>query len=241
MVQEPRRCGATGRPAAVVLDSITQVQAAHHGCVVVAASHGGGIAGAYAAAARLRAVVFNDAGVGKDGAGIASLLPLARMGMAAATLQRRSAPMGDGAHMARSGRVSHVNSVAAACGLRPGMPCAEAVLLLQGHAPQPIGPGFEWVEGRHRLLSGDGPQAVPVLAERGMAAAAVHHASARIGDARSMFASGRLSYLNPPALAMGWRAGMTVRAAIARLRHAGLPPRSAWPARQGSEGPQPCG
>jgi hypothetical protein len=56
-----------------------------------------------------------------------------------------------------------------------------------------------------------------VLAHRGIAAGAVDHRSARIGDARSMRATGILSCVNAPLEALAVTAGMSVEDAIRRL------------------------
>ena len=56
-----------------VADSITKPGPQSRGTVLVAASHGGRFCGYLAALAGLRGVIFNDAGVGKDNAGIGSL------------------------------------------------------------------------------------------------------------------------------------------------------------------------
>ena len=253
----------------LVVNSITQPGPEAAGQVVVAASHGGLIAGAIAAAKQVRGVIFNDAGGGKDGAGFASLLPLEQMGMAAVTVARRSARIGDGEHMHRYGVVSHTNALARRCCVVVGMPCAEAAQGLMA-APMPSGPPFTWTEGRYRLAhlpvrvvgcdsvtlvqpqdadqilvigshaalhagpssalgvrataaffhdagswgEAHGLSRLPVLAQRGIPAAAVHHESARIGDARSMYATGVISFCNTTALELGWHAGMGVQDAI---------------------------
>ena len=61
------------RAAIVVADSVTALGARHEGAVLVSGSHGGLIAARYAAAAGVRAAVFNDAGIGLDDAGIMGL------------------------------------------------------------------------------------------------------------------------------------------------------------------------
>jgi hypothetical protein len=63
-----------------------------------------------------------------------------------------------------------------------------------------------------------GVSRLPVLAERGIAAAAVDYRTARIGDARSLWMTGALSAVNAVAGARGIAPGMTVREAAARLR-----------------------
>lgn len=118
-------------PEILVEDSVTKLGERHRGSVLIAGSHGGAYAGSLAAAAGLRGVILNDAGVGRDAAGIASLGLLDGLGLAAATVGHDTARIGDGADMAARGRISHVNRVAAALGCRSGqaaMDCAEAML-----------------------------------------------------------------------------------------------------------------
>jgi hypothetical protein len=79
-----------------------------------------------AAAAEVRAVIFSDAGVGRDEAGIASLAELERVGIAAAAVCVFTARIGDAEDMMRRGAISHANGVARGLGVLPGMPCAAA-------------------------------------------------------------------------------------------------------------------
>lgn len=93
------------------------------GSVVVCGSHGGRYPAYLAAQAGLRAVIFNDAGVGLENAGIASLALLGQGGMAAATVSHASARIGDSADMLARGVISHANEPALRLGVEPGMPC----------------------------------------------------------------------------------------------------------------------
>jgi hypothetical protein len=61
---------------------------------------------------------------------------------------------------------------------------------------------------------------LPALDRRGIAAATVSAASARIGDARSTYEDGVLSRVNARAAALGLRPEMTAREAVAILRRA---------------------
>ncbi len=61
------------------------------------------------------------------------------------------------------------------------------------------------------------------LEERGMAAAAIDHRSADIGDAAAMLARGKISHANPRATALGIRAGMACAEAARLLAAAPLP------------------
>ena len=55
---------------------------------------------------------------------------------------------------------------------------------------------------------------LPALQERGIAAVTVSHESARIGDARSAWATGTISHMNAVAEAYGARVGMTLPAFV---------------------------
>jgi len=115
-------------PAGIVLlDSVTEVTAAAAGCVVVTGSHGGASAGRYALAVPARLYVFNDAGVGKDEAGIAALAMLDAERRPALAVAHTSARIGEAADTWAGGIVSRVNSAAAAAGYRPGERLREAV------------------------------------------------------------------------------------------------------------------
>ena len=65
-----------------------------------------------------------------------------------------------------------------------------------------------------------GVSRLPALDQRGIAAATVAAASARIGDARSTYEDGILSRVNARAAALGLAPGMPAREAVAILRRA---------------------
>lgn len=110
-----------------IVDSITELGAADAGCVAVSASHGGLSSARYAAAARPLLSVFNDAGVGRDGAGIAGLAWLQARGLAACAVSHDSARIGEAASTLADGCISHANALAQALDVRPGMHCRAAV------------------------------------------------------------------------------------------------------------------
>lgn len=85
-----------------------------------------------------------------------------------------------------------------------------------------------------------GVRGLTVLEGLGLAAAAVSHLTARIGDAADMLARGRLSRVNALAAALGCAPGQPAAEAAERLRAAPLPRGSAPPypeARQVIEAP----
>jgi hypothetical protein len=108
--------GPRGR--VIVIDSITQLAAGDEGAIVVSGSHGGTSSGSVAAGWPLKLIVFNDAGVGKDAAGIAALALLQARGLAAATVAHDSARIGDALDAWQHGVVSHANAAALALGVR---------------------------------------------------------------------------------------------------------------------------
>ena len=114
----------------LIMGSITQVTPAEAGCVVVSASHGGISSGEYAVAVPLKLAVFNDAGVGKDGAGIAALAMLQALGRGGVAVSHTSARIGDAQDTWDCGVISHVNEAASGLGLEPGDRLREALLRL---------------------------------------------------------------------------------------------------------------
>ncbi|KPK33271.1 MAG: hypothetical protein AMJ66_05595 [Betaproteobacteria bacterium SG8_40] len=104
----------------VLMDSITKVNGDDKGAVVVCASHGGTSSGEFALEVPLKLVVFNDAGGGKDNAGIAALEMLQGRGVAAATVAHTSGRIGDSMDMWENGVLSHVKAVAGELGLSKG-------------------------------------------------------------------------------------------------------------------------
>jgi hypothetical protein len=104
----------------LLMDSITLVDAADEHAMVVSGSHGGTSSGEFALEVPLHVVFFNDAGVGKDKAGIAALDMLQARGVAGGTVSHDSARIGDSQDMWDHGVVSHVNDRAHTLGIRPG-------------------------------------------------------------------------------------------------------------------------
>ncbi len=262
-------------PAAIVIaDSITRVGPEAAGAVVVNASHGGVYAAYLAAKRHAAAAIFNDAGVGRDRAGIGGLDYLEDFGIAAATVGHATARIGDGSDMMARGVITHANRRAISLGVRPGQSCRDAAAALQQAPPSHRAPpeALEaaflliseppqvWaldsaslvlpehrdaivVTGSHGGLLGGRPETalkydvrgalyndagigidaagtsrLPALDARGIAAATVSAASARIGDARSTYEDGIISRVNVRAAALCLRAGISAREFVAGLR-----------------------
>lgn len=99
--------------------------------VVVPASYIGVLPARMIAMHRPRGVIGHDACIGMDGAGIAGLWYLEALGIPAATADGMSAELGNGRDLYEHGTISRLNYPAERCGVRLGMPVAEAAALLR--------------------------------------------------------------------------------------------------------------
>ena len=255
----------------VLAPTATKLPDGAAGGVVISGSHGGAYAGHLIARVGARALVLNDAGVGRDEAGVGCLGYCEAFAMAAATVSHESARIGDAEDMIENGVVSRANAVALAAGVEAGMPCRAAAELLRA-APMPAGDPTPYAEARHvagenahglRLVcidsvslvepgdagrivlsgshgglvagrramaiqveaaaafyndagigkDGAGVSRLPVLDDRGIAAATVSAASARIGDGRSTHRDGIVSRANETARRLGIEPGMAAAVA----------------------------
>ena len=117
-------------PALRIVDSITELRPSDAGCLAVSGSHGGMSSARYALAARPLLSVFNDAGVGLDGAGIKALPWLQVHGLAACAVAHTSARIGAAESTLTTGTVRLANLLAQALGVRPGLPWSALPALL---------------------------------------------------------------------------------------------------------------
>jgi uncharacterized protein YunC (DUF1805 family) len=260
---------AAGEVPIVVANSVTKLGPETRDAVLIGGSHGGVYAGYLAANEGARAVILNDAGVGKDEAGVGSLAYLDKLGIPAATVDHRSARIGDGKDMASRGRISRVNQAAQTLGCSPGMTasqCAERMRKAKpyrGEAPsyaearfcfrkepgepevwgidsaslvRPEDAGQIVITASHgALLAGEtasaikydvlacafndagfgaddiGASRLPALDQRGIAAVVLDCMTARIGDARSAWETGKVSRANATATKLGVKPGMTTQ------------------------------
>lgn len=128
MLKKEVAAGTGGR--VIIMDSITKVTPQDRGAYVVSASHGGASSGEFALEVPLAAAFFNDAGGGKDDAGIAALSMLQKRGVAGGTVSHTSARIGDAQDTWNDGVVSHVNECARALGVTPGQRLNDILLQL---------------------------------------------------------------------------------------------------------------
>jgi hypothetical protein len=116
------RAARGGQPEVRGLDSIGLVLPEDAGAVLVIGSHGALHGGRPESALPVdaAAAVFHDAGRGKDDAGVTRLPVLAARGIPAATVDYRSARIGDACSLWETGVLSAVNDVAAGLRWRGG-------------------------------------------------------------------------------------------------------------------------
>jgi len=128
MIKKEIQCGPNGR--VVLMDSIAAISKEDEGAIVVSASHGGKAAGEVAGRVPLGVVFFNDAGVGKNNAGIFALTMLEEKGIAAGTVSHVSARIGDPFDMWENGIISHLNHKALSKGFKIGERIQDAIVRL---------------------------------------------------------------------------------------------------------------
>jgi len=117
-----------GGKRVLLLDSITWLGSEDMGQIVITGSHGGRSAGEYAITVVLALCCFNDAGVGKEGAGIVALDMLQQRGGPCLAYSHNSARIGNARDAWRNGIISHVNAPAAKLGFTVGEPLQRAIV-----------------------------------------------------------------------------------------------------------------
>ena len=122
-----------------LLDSIAHISNAHANAVVISGSHGGRSAAEFVIALSQKpsCVFFNDAGGGKDNAGMVALDILQAHNIPCACYSHMSARIGDAQDGYDSGLVSAVNPLAQAFEIDIGMPLKLAVDAIKSKNSQP--------------------------------------------------------------------------------------------------------
>lgn len=122
----------TSKGRIILMDSITKLSPEDEGAIIISASHGGSSSGEFALEVPVQIVFFNDAGVGKDDAGISALRMLQDRGIAAGTIAHTSGRIGDSQDMWKNGEISHLNALARDMGLREGKKVRDTLIELIG-------------------------------------------------------------------------------------------------------------
>ncbi len=256
----------------ITMNSTSQLGPDETGQIVVAGSHGADNVARHAAQNLPFGLILNDAGKGKDGAGIAGLPMMDVLGILAAAVDSMTARIGEGDDSYRTGVISVVNEAAKRAGVRVGMTCAEAArIMLQAkkaapahHEPEVV---YEGKEGRivlvdsvsqldesHRgaLVVGgshcahttlyrtaklklkgifqndagigkenQGISGLPLYDQIGVPAAALDCMTAKIGNARDAWESGKISKVNQTAAKLSLKPGMAVQEAVWKILRPG--------------------
>lgn len=228
-----------------VHDSITKLTSEDEGAVVLAASHGGVYCGYLTMKAHLLGVILNDAAVGLERAGIGSLDYLDALHVPAATVDYRSARIGDGADLERRGTISFANANARKLGVIDGEPArAAATKMLAAERSTATAPPYHEARFILREASGEpvvwGLDSISLVREddAGTVIVSASHGGLLAGNpASALSASARIAAFNDagigideagisrlPALQERGIAAVTIDAMSARIGDA----RSAW-------------
>ena len=114
----------------ITIDSVAHADTNHQGKIIVCGSHGGKSAVQHLLQFKPAGAIFNDAGKGKNDAGIKGLLVMNEAGIPAATVDTFSAEIGDGKDTYENGIISAVNNQANQYGITVGMQTKEATTLM---------------------------------------------------------------------------------------------------------------
>jgi hypothetical protein len=164
MAHGPYQCVLEIGPARIFVgDSVTYFTDLAPDDVIVCGSHGGDTAALFGAASGAKAVILNDAGGGKDGAGYSGLAAVEPYGVAAATVSYLSARIGSGDDIWQAGLISRCNGLAAAAGVRTGLPAADAARLLASWPARPSVPRPATPADRPPRIVAAGPPRIVVL------------------------------------------------------------------------------
>ncbi len=113
-----------------IMDSISYISPEHKDCIIISASHGGLSSARYALGQPPLLTVFNDAGIGKDNAGIAALAALEDKNLASIAIAASSARIGDGEDTWEAAIISEINSQAKEMGFTKTSKLKESILKL---------------------------------------------------------------------------------------------------------------
>lgn len=114
-----------------LLDSIALIRSIHANTVIVSGSHGGRSAAEFVIAMNQKpsCVFFNDAGGGKEAAGLIALEVLQSHGVSCACYSHMTARIGDAQDGYSSGIISALNPLARSLGIELHMSVKQAVAL----------------------------------------------------------------------------------------------------------------
>jgi len=173
LAEGPYTCVLEIGPARIfVADSVTYFAACHPDDVIVCGSHGGETAAMFGAASGAKGLILNDAGIGKEDAGISGLAAVEALGIAAATVGYRTARIGSGSDTWEAGTISRGNRLAADAGVQPGQGAAAAARLIALWTAPPVRMKPATPADRAPAVISDGPPLIVALDSASMVDAA---------------------------------------------------------------------
>ncbi|OEU48750.1 MAG: hypothetical protein BA862_13870 [Desulfobulbaceae bacterium S3730MH12] len=119
----------SGNRKIVVADSVTAATDENRGDILVCGSHCGANVGQIAVAGKIGAMIGNDAGMGRNNAGVSGFDICDVHGIPVAAVASMSAMIGSGVSTYEEGTVSAVNILAAKLGVSKGMSAKNAAAI----------------------------------------------------------------------------------------------------------------
>jgi hypothetical protein len=116
----------SGKARIIIVDTTSDVNEENATDVIITGSHGGQNSGEHLAHLNIKGVISNDAGLGKNNAGIAGMKILEEHGIPAAAVASMSAKIGNGTSTYEQGKISSANELAKKLGVVIGMSAKEA-------------------------------------------------------------------------------------------------------------------
>jgi len=114
----------SGKSRIIIVETSSDVNESNSNDIIVTGSHQG--SGRHLAGCKVKGAIGNDAGKGKQDAGIAGLKLLDEQGIPAAAVGNMTAKIGNGDSTYEQGKISAVNESARKLGISEGMSAKEA-------------------------------------------------------------------------------------------------------------------
>jgi hypothetical protein len=128
----------SGKARIVIVDTTSDANETNVTDIIVTGSHGGINASEYLGKLKVKGVINNDAGIGKNEAGIAGMKGLDKFDIPAAAVASMSAKIGNGTSTYEQGKISAANVLARKLGISDGMSAKEAADILLEAAAKKI-------------------------------------------------------------------------------------------------------
>jgi len=114
----------SGKSRIIIVETSSDVNESNSMDIIVTGSHQG--SGSHLAKCKIKGVIGNDAGKGKQDAGIAGFKLLDEHGILAAAVSNMTAKIGNGDSTYEQGKISAVNEMARKLGISEGMSAKDA-------------------------------------------------------------------------------------------------------------------